>query len=139
MDSGGAATARDAYQSAVGPTLWVLLGHGLLMVFVMGSLVVRVGAYAEMFRDMRMALPSVTTAVIGLSDFARRYGVIAAPTLLLADGVVFFYLWGVARSKKLALAWAGGVALVLLGLLVTSLLAVDMPLLSLMDQLGGGS
>ncbi len=107
------------------------------MVFVMGSLVGRVPAYAEMFRDMRMTVPYATTVVFGLSDFASRYGLIAAPALLLADGAMFFYLWGAVRSRTAALVWAAAFALALLGLLVVSVFAVDAALVSLMQQIGG--
>jgi len=120
--------------------LRLVVFHSLVPIALFIYLVYKVPAYQRMFEEMDVALPSVTLLVLSLSDFVQYYwyllAFLACPLLVVDCGVYFVFCRYL--SNAVARAWAWFVVLSQLAILTFCLLAIWLPLRSLMQATADG-
>jgi type II secretory pathway component PulF len=119
---------------------FTLLIHALVPLGVLLMLIFVVPQVAESWKSMEVELPTVSVAVLALSQWTRRYFVIVAPAALIglmaAEGFLVAWIWRHRRRFILAIAWWGVVAVVEGAMVLAMILAIYLPIIRLQESLG---
>ena len=117
-------------------TAWMLLAHFLAAVALIVALVRTVPQFLKLFEDFDAAMPTMTELVIRLSHVVVQYWYLLVPLVLVVDAAVLLGLRLLpGKAKGLSTVWAVLVlvaAILLLGFIV---LAVALPLQTLIVEL----
>jgi len=118
----------------VGGFIFTVVAHVVALGALVVALVYEAPRHEAMFRDLQVALPAVTILAIRLSHLTKQYALLVVPPFLIVDAIIYLALRAGLRSKALGTLWSILVLLTIFGLAVAVVLALWLPMQSLMDN-----
>jgi len=125
---------KPANSGIVGGFIFTVVAHVVALGALVVALVYEAPRHEAMFRDLQVALPAVTILAIKLSRLTRQFALLVVPPFLVADAVIYLALRAGLRSKALGTLWSMLVLLTVFGLAVAVVLALWLPMQSLMQN-----
>ncbi len=118
--------------------LWPLVSHAMIGTVVAYILLFVVPKFKEIFKSFEMALPAITVLVLRVSTLAQWYFFFLAPAcvVLLAADVAIYVLLRRYTRRVFAELWWWAVTLALIGAVILIVLAVFLPHIQLMSEMG---
>jgi len=123
---------------ALVPAILLAAFHGVLWIVFLGMMLKYVPTFAKIFEDFDTELPAITIWALQWSIFSIRYWFLILPFIAVvcaADLLVLYALYLHPKFAMLTWLWLALMLLVPLGLMAWTVLAMYLPLMSLIEQL----
>jgi len=123
---------------ALVPATLLAAFHGVLWIVLLGMMLKYVPTFAKIFEDFGAELPVMTEWAMRWSIFSIRYWFLILPfiaVVCVADLMVLYALYLHPKLAMLRWLWLTVMLLVPLGLMAATVLAMFLPLMSLIEQL----